>query len=134
MLEILPSWVFQVFKMRYTQFIMGKKSKDLITGLERTVMRLIFTIWRTINLIYGSKKQSKLNLMRRKNVIFKKQKEIFKLFPSSARSLEIRRDACIPRPPFIAGFVDKRRRKVVGNPFGEINGFPQIDIAVESRR
>lgn len=84
-------------------------------------------------MIYGSKKQSKLNLMRKKNVIFEKQREIFKLFPSSARSLKIRRDACIPRPPFIAGFVDKRR-KVVGNPFGEINGFPQIDIAVESRR
>lgn len=38
------------------------------------------------------------------------------------------------RPPFIAGFVDKRRRKVAGNPFEEINGFPQIDAAVESQR
>lgn len=53
----------------------------------------------------------------------------------AARSLKMRRDAYISRvsrPPFIAGFVDKRRRKVAGNPFEEINGFPQIDGAVES--
>lgn len=67
----------------------------------------------------------------------KKQRKIFKLFLSSARSLQMRKDAYIFRvshPPFIAGFVDKRRRKVAGNPFEEINGFPQIDVAVESQR
>lgn len=38
-----------------------------------------------------------------------------------------------PSPPFIARFVDKRRRKVAGDPIEEINGFPQIVVAVESR-
>jgi len=69
--------------------------------------------------------------------ISKKQREIFKLFPLSARSLKMRRDAYVSHvshPSFIAGFVDKRRRKVAGNLFEEINGFPQIDVAVESQR
>lgn len=119
-----------------------EKSKDFITKSERMVMHSIFTDWWAINLIYRSKKKSKRNLMQgksksKKDHIRRKQREIFKLFLSSARSLQMRKDAyisCVSHPPFIAGFVDKRRRKVAGNPFEEINGFPQIDVAVESQR
>jgi len=134
----ISNFMFQMFEIGCIKFMTEKKSKGFITSSECTVMPSIFTLWWTINLIYSFKKKSKRNLMRKKKVkvkkISKKQREIFKLFPSSAKSLKMRRDAYVSHPSFIAGFVDKRRRKVAGNPFEEINGFPQIDVAVESQR